>query len=192
MKIAGIVLAGGLSTRMGKDKAQLLLAEQTLLSRAVLLLESASLQKVFVSGQYPLFSCIPDLHKQLGPIGGLHACVEHLFGLYDALFIMPVDMPLLSEIECKQLIEQYAQHPQGVFFEQVTFPMILPLNKQLKEYLSEALLSPQKKQRSLYRLLKTLKIQPVNYQQQDDFRFQNNNTPQEWKICQEMHSKLSD
>ncbi|MFT6985950.1 MAG: molybdopterin-guanine dinucleotide biosynthesis protein A [Psychromonas sp.] len=190
MKIAGVVLAGGLSTRMGKDKAQLLLAQQTLLSRAVLLLESLCLENVFVSGQYRGFSCIADLHQESGPLAGLHACAESLFGQYDALFIMAVDMPLLSEKECRHLLEIYLQHPQGVFFDFVTFPMILPLNKVLKEYLAETLVSPDKKQRSLYRLLKTLNIQPVNYLAEDGFRFQNSNTPEQWHECQTTYAQL--
>jgi len=191
LKIAGIVLAGGLSTRMGKDKAQLVLAQQSLLSRAVALLESVNLDKVFVSGHYPSFPCIPDVHQQLGPIGGLHACAQSLFGQYDALFIMAVDMPLLSEKECRHLLDMYQQHRQGVFFESVTLPMILPLNKQLNAYLADVLACADKKQRSLYRLLKTLNIQAVNYLAEDSFRFQNSNTPEEWQICQAAYAQLS-
>lgn len=191
MKIAGVVLAGGLSTRMGKDKAQLLLAQKTLLSRTVTLLESLRLDRVFVSGQYSGFSCIVDRAQALGPIGGLHACVDSLLGQYDALFIMAVDMPLLSEKECRYLLDMYRLHRQGVFFAPATLPMILPLNRALKDYLSAAIVAPDKKQRSLYRLLKTLKIQPVNYLACDDFRFQNSNTPEEWEKCQVTYAQLT-
>ncbi len=190
MKIAGIVLAGGLSTRMGEDKAQLELAEQSLLARSVALLEALPLEKIFVSGDYQEYLSIPDKLTHLGPIGGLHACVEALYDDYDALFIVPVDMPLLGIKQCKVLLNAFKEHPQGVFFDEVTFPLILPLNSALQKYLSEVLVTPEKKQRSLYRLLKYFKIQPVNYTEQEHFRFYNSNTPSEFQACVEIYKKL--
>lgn len=190
LKIAGIVLAGGLSSRMGQDKAQLLLAEKTLLTRNVALLSTLNLSGIFVSGQYEGFDCIEDINESLGPIGGLHACVNALYTKYDALFIMPVDMPLLGKAQCLQLLQQFKIHAQGVFYAQSTFPMILPLTEQLRDYLQEVLVSPHNKQRSLYRLLETLKLQPINYQTKESFRFQNSNTPKEWEACLETYDSL--
>ncbi|MEH6453022.1 MAG: molybdenum cofactor guanylyltransferase, partial [Psychromonas sp.] len=175
MKIAGIVLAGGLSSRMGQDKAKLKLDAQSLLNRAVLLLEDINLDQVFVSGNYPNYNSIVDIHLEFGPIGGLHACVDKLIENYDAIFILPVDMPLISKPQCDLLLAEFKQHPEGVFFGSVTFPMLLPLNLSLKKYLEEVLVSTEKKQRSLYRLLKSLKIHSVNYNSQQQFRFQNSN-----------------
>lgn len=190
LKIAGIVLAGGLSSRMGQDKAKLQLAEQSLLTRAVNLLERLDLDKTFVSGFYPDFDSITDIYQQLGPVGGLHACVEALYDDYDALFILPVDMPLMGEPQCAYLLSEFKKHQQGVFYEQAVFPMILPLTLLLKNYLTEALTSAQKKHRSLYCLLKTLKIQPVNVIKKQDCRFHNSNTPDEWLSCLETYQKL--
>ncbi|WP_051143736.1 molybdenum cofactor guanylyltransferase [Psychromonas hadalis] len=192
MKIAGIVLAGGLSSRMGQDKAQLMMAEKTLLQRAVTLLGTLDLSHVFVSGAYVGFDCIEDHQVALGPIGGLHACVEQLFIEYDALFIVPVDMPLLGNEQCKWLLEQFKNHPQGVFYEHATFPMILPLTVLLKNYLAEVLSSSNNKQRSLYRLLKTVKLQPINYQIETCFRFQNSNTPEQWADCLQTYQALKE
>jgi len=190
LKIAGIVLAGGLSSRMGQDKALLQLEEQTLLTRSLQLLASLNLAQLFVSGNYRDFNCIPDRQQEMGPIGGIEACVSQLFDKFDALFIIPVDMPLLSTTECKQLLNEYQHKQQGVFSKKFTFPMILPLNLQLKEYLSEILTSPHKKDRSLFRLLETLNISTVDYSQQQFFRFQNSNTPQEWQNCLKTYNKL--
>jgi len=190
LKIAGIVLAGGLSSRMGQDKAKLQLAQQTLLTRAVDLLERLDIDKVFVSGDYPGFDFITDIYQQLGPIGGLHACVEALYDDYDALFVLPVDMPLMGEPQCAYLLSEFKKQTQGVFYEQAIFPMILPLTLPLKNYLTDALASAQKKDRSLYRLLNTLKIQQVNDITQQDCRFQNSNTPEEWLSCLETYKKL--
>ena len=193
MKIAGIVLSGGLSSRMGRDKATLKLDEQTLLEKNFSLLSNCSdtIEQVFISGNYNSANSIPDLHKELGPIGGLHACVEMLFGQFDALFIMPVDMPLLSQLDCQYLIDQYKNYPQGVFYQQSTFPMILPLNLNLKKYLSEVLTSPQNKHRSLFRLIKTLKLQSIETSQTSLHRFKNSNTPQEWNECLKAHKQLT-
>ena len=191
MKVAGIVLAGGLSSRMGEDKAQLVLAKQTLLTRNVSLLSTLKLADIFVSGLYKGFQCIEDVFPLQGPIGGINACVTSLFYDYDALFIMPVDMPLLGTDECEFLLQQFNIYSQGVFYEHATFPMIIPLTAQLKEYLSEAITSPHNKQRSLYRLLKTLKLQPINYQKEVSFRFQNSNTPEEWNSCLETYHTLN-
>ena len=190
LKIAGIVLAGGASMRMGQDKAQLKLQQHTLLARAVFLLESLALEKVFVSGNYPGFSCISDIHQQLGPLAGLHACVNALYEHYDALFIVPVDMPLLTASECHCLLQQIIEYPQGVFYQYSTFPMLLPLNASLKNYLSEMLTTSEKKQRSLYRLLQQLKVQAIRYPQAQAFRFQNSNTPEQWAHCLEIYNHL--
>ncbi|MEI6897344.1 MAG: molybdenum cofactor guanylyltransferase [Psychromonas sp.] len=183
MKIVGIVLAGGLSSRMGQDKAQLLLAEQTLLVRSVALLSALRFSDVFVSGQYHGFQCIEDIKPSLGPIGGLHACVESFYRQYEAMFILPVDMPLISANECQYLLQQFTHYPQGVFYEQAIFPMILPLTRALKEYLSEALDSEHNKQRSLYRLLRTFNLESINYPKEACFRFKNSNTPGDWADC---------
>ena len=183
MKIAGIVLAGGSSSRMGQNKAQLLFDNETLLARNVALLSSLALPAVFVSGQYDGVQCIADLSPSLGPLGGLHACSEFLYKQYDAMFITPVDMPLLGKAECVYLLQQFISYPQGVFYEHATFPMIVPLTMALKDYLADVLTSPHSKQRSLYRLLKTLKLQAISYPIAQRFRFQNSNTPEELLAC---------
>ncbi|MFT4837129.1 MAG: molybdopterin-guanine dinucleotide biosynthesis protein A [Psychromonas sp.] len=190
LKIAGIVLAGGLSSRMGQDKAKLQLSEQSLLTRAVDLLEGLDLDKTLVSGFYPDFNCITDIHQQCGPIGGLHACVEALYDDYDALFILPVDMPLMGKSQCAALLLEFKKHPQGVFYEQANFPMILALTLALKNHLTAALAATQKKDYSLYSLLNTLKIQPINVIQQQNYRFQNSNTPDQWLNCLKIHQKI--
>lgn len=183
MKIAGVVLAGGLSTRMGQDKAQLRLAEQSLLARNVALLSTLPLAQVYVSGHYPDYTCISDLNATLGPIGGLHACGEYLYKQYDAMFIIPVDMPLLSDVDCLHLMQQFTQYPQGVFYAQATFPMLLPLNRAVKAYLCAAVTATANKQRSLYRMLNTLNVHAISTPPAQAYRFQNSNTPEQWADC---------
>lgn len=175
---------------MGQDKAQLKLANSTALSQAVNLLEELHLDSVVVSGNYIEYASIIDIHENAGPLGGIYACLDALRDKCDALFILPVDMPLLTKSECLQLLKAFNEYPQGVYFKQSTFPLILPINNQLQHYLTETLHSQQKKQRSLYRLIKTLNIQAITPVNNNSFRFYNSNTPEEWEQCKAIHDKL--
>ncbi|MBR9977873.1 MAG: molybdenum cofactor guanylyltransferase [Bacteroidetes bacterium] len=47
----------------------------------------------------PVFA---DIHKHLGPLGGLHAALTHANG--DMVFLAPVDTPLLTSDDCAQLL----------------------------------------------------------------------------------------
>ncbi|WP_166370083.1 molybdenum cofactor guanylyltransferase [Psychromonas sp. SA13A] len=228
MNIAGIVLAGGQSSRMGQDKAKLTIEDHTLLSRAVNLLHAAGFEDCYVSGDYQGFNCIPDTQSELGPIAGIAACATQLSGLkqacpsidnsaysapeyyapkhyapkqskkYDALFIMPVDMPLLAAEDCNKLLQHFIKQftnqsitgKQGVYYKETTFPMLLSLNDTLITYLNDALNSVHKKQRSLYRLIETLNIEGISQQQVDLFRFENTNTPEQWQRCLVTYNKM--
>ena len=66
MSITGIVLAGGLSTRMGRDKALLPWQGRTLLEHMRGLLMQAGAREVWVSG-------LPGVRRHTGPPGTLRA-----------------------------------------------------------------------------------------------------------------------
>lgn len=185
MKIVGVVLAGGLSSRMGEDKALLQVSHCSLLSRAVSLLHNAGLSDCFVSGEYVGFECIKDKQPLLGPIAGLSACAQSLHEKYDAMFVIPVDMPLLAVEDCHYLLNQ-VNAERGVYYSHATFPMILPLNATLLDYLNEAMLSTDNKQRSIHRLLTKLNYQSIMMQDANAFRFENTNTPVQWAHCLSM------
>ncbi|WP_303748508.1 molybdenum cofactor guanylyltransferase [Stenotrophomonas pigmentata] len=99
--VAGIVLAGGLSSRMGQDKALLRWRGRTLLEHSCALLESLGAHPVRVSGDYPGFDSVPDSVPRCGPLGGLHSVVETLAD--GPAWVVPVDMPLLDVTLLRQL-----------------------------------------------------------------------------------------
>jgi len=194
VNIAGVVLAGGQSLRMGQDKAQLIIEQHSLLSRAVALLHNVGLKDCFVSGDYKGFNCIIDQQPALGPIAGLAACVTQLNCDYDAIFIIPVDMPLLAPEDCSNLLQQFINqnesNKQGLYYQDAIFPMLLVLNSTLSDYLQEVVNSSHKKHRSLYRLLNTLDIKAINNKESDAFRFENTNTPEQWDRCLSTYAKM--
>jgi molybdenum cofactor guanylyltransferase len=95
-EVGGYVLAGGKSTRMGRDKALIELAGTPLLRHAVKKLRRVCMD-VRVLGANPDFAAyapiVPDLHPDCGPLGGMEAALTH--SVFDWNLFMPVDMPFL-------------------------------------------------------------------------------------------------
>jgi molybdopterin-guanine dinucleotide biosynthesis protein A len=108
MRCVGVVLAGGLSSRMGRDKALLEWQGRPLIERQLAVLREAGVDEVRVSGERAAYGGIADALPQAGPLGGLAGVAKAEPGDVD-LLVMPVDMPLLRaellrrlRIECPQ------------------------------------------------------------------------------------------
>ncbi len=76
-QIEAFILAGGASSRLGTDKSQLLIDEQTLVERITArLLEITDL--ITIVGKPPTASrlpTVPDVYPHWGALGGLHAAL---------------------------------------------------------------------------------------------------------------------
>ena len=105
---AGIVLAGGASSRMGRDKSLLRLDGSTLLERAVATL-SHVFEEVLVAGGREVRTAnrervrvVQDRFPCLGPLGGIHAALKETDR--NAGFVAACDMPLLDpDVIAKQV-----------------------------------------------------------------------------------------
>lgn len=103
LPVSGFVLAGGRSSRMGRDKATLVLGGLTLAEIAVSKLRRFCTE-VAISGDRSDLATfartVPDLHPGCGPIGAVEAGLATC-GQPWALFL-PVDAPLIpvALLEC--------------------------------------------------------------------------------------------
>jgi molybdopterin-guanine dinucleotide biosynthesis protein A len=96
----GFVLAGGQSTRMGRDKALLEFAGRPLVSRSLDLLQEAGIPAMIAGAASPALRSLPvftriveDASPGLGPLSGICAALSMISSRY-AVFL-PVDLPLL-------------------------------------------------------------------------------------------------
>ncbi len=108
----GIVLAGGLSRRMGRDKAALMWRGETLLDRARALLSAAGARRIVVLGREHL----PDGEADGvagGPARALEAAIARHAPNWPTLLVVPVDMPLLSAPLLQTLLRQAPAHYEG-------------------------------------------------------------------------------
>ena len=107
MNFSAVILAGGKSSRMGRDKAWLEVGEQTLLARQIQLAQAAGATEIFVSGRagvaYLVFGgrVLEDKFQAAGPLAGieraLNAASEPL------LLVLAVDMAELTGDFLKKL-----------------------------------------------------------------------------------------
>ncbi|MBB3059653.1 molybdenum cofactor guanylyltransferase [Microbulbifer rhizosphaerae] len=148
MKVCPVILAGGQSRRMGRDKALLQLpGGQTLLQRAQSLLSSlhaaagVEFLPPLVSGNRP--SGIADSEPVRGPLGGLHAVAEHLRReqiACDALLAIPVDMPLLGAEQLEKLCAEGVGSGEGALcFGRCYLPLWLRLDESSRDCLQGAI-----------------------------------------------------
>ena len=96
MADAGIVLAGGRSSRMGTNKALLRYKDTPLVEHMKSLLVQAGLNDVFISGDVPGYACLPDQACYQGPAQAMIQLLRHFEGRYRRLLFVPVDMPLIE------------------------------------------------------------------------------------------------
>lgn len=90
--VAGIVLAGGKSSRMGEDKAALPWNGKTLLEHMQMLLHEAGIANIYTSRNGE----IADRIAGHGPLSGIHAALCHVQERHRYLLFVPVDMPKLT------------------------------------------------------------------------------------------------
>ena len=95
---SGVVLAGGRSSRMGHDKATIVLEGRTLLQRAIDLL-APHVDELLVIGDPamhndPLAVVVPDEQHGLGPLGGLVTALRK--ARHPLVVVVACDMPGLT------------------------------------------------------------------------------------------------
>jgi molybdenum cofactor guanylyltransferase len=111
--LAAFVLAGGKSTRMGRDKAFIEYEGRTLVARTLELAHAIS-SDVHIVGSRDKFAglakVVEDKFHDRGPLGGIHAALRSSFR--DLNLMLAVDMPLVSEVFLRYLTEE-ARHASG-------------------------------------------------------------------------------
>ncbi len=118
--ITGIILAGGKSIRMGRDKGQVMYQKTHLIEYSIKLLESYC-NDIIISTNEPAryrkygFRIIVDEFKNSGPMGGIHASLKKSVNYLN--FILACDMPNITI----QVIDVLISHSSK---DQITVPTL--------------------------------------------------------------------
>jgi len=97
ISVSAYILAGGKSSRMGKDKAFLALGGLTLLDRALGVARAVA-ENVAIIGDAAKFAVhgpvIEDVYRDRGPLGGIHAALSATST--ELNLILGVDLPFVN------------------------------------------------------------------------------------------------
>lgn len=183
MYCLGIVLAGGLSSRMGTNKAFLTLNNQTMLDRSANLLRLSGVDKVVISGENS--GGESDLVHQGGPLAGIYSLIKKYRP--QSILAVPVDMPILNDKHLSELRIKGQLSLRSAFFNDSPLPLFLPVNAFVEDYLNNAFTSPDflktGKGPSFKRILKMTNALSLPIEAK---ALVNTNTPQEWQQIKQL------
>jgi molybdopterin-guanine dinucleotide biosynthesis protein A len=117
-KFTAVLLAGGQSVRMGRDKAGLLLDGQPLWRRQLATLAETGPAEVFISGKLdgPYADAgveiVLDASPGLGPLGGIAAALHR--AAHPLVLVLAIDLPDMRADFLRDLIESATASEKGL------------------------------------------------------------------------------
>ena len=182
---SGIILAGGQSKRMGKDKGFILWNGKAFAQHVIDVLRPLTDEIIIVSDNpaYDFFQTkrVQDIIKNSGPLAGLHAGLTHASS--QNCLVLSCDIPLISAKVLEVLLTYENSEHDAVQVQSrgKTMPLIALYRKHCSEKCQELL---QKKQKRLQALASELNMKTVPLEKGLEQYTANINSPQELeKLC---------
>jgi molybdopterin-guanine dinucleotide biosynthesis protein A len=107
--VAGILLTGGASTRMGRDKATIAVDGETLAARGARVLAAVCDPVIEVGPGVTALRAVRESPPGSGPLAALFAGYDALHTNDGSVFLLACDLPFVTESIVRVLVE----HPAG-------------------------------------------------------------------------------
>ena len=108
--LAGIVLAGGRSSRLGLDKDRLSLGGEDMLTRTARLLSSFLSRVVGIGRRHGTLESRLDDEPGTGPVGAVTTALRHT---RTSCLVLPCDLPFMNEPTLAALLNAWERRPEG-------------------------------------------------------------------------------
>ena len=185
---SAVILAGGYSLRMGRNKAELMIGEKTFLQHLTDKLKAIGIGEILISGYEAApegTRMIRDRIPHKGPLSGIHAALME--ASFPACLVLPVDMPLLPEEVLKKLVETHTGSITLLQHNGQTEPLVGVYDCRLAALCGEIL----KGERTAVKELLKKAGHSVLSLSGDDALFRNFNTPEEYEELTALLAQMS-
>lgn len=199
--LTGVALAGGLSRRMGQDKAALDLAGQPLLARVVGRLERVCARVIVIGPRRlqalaPSVAIYPDSRPHLGPLGGLATALPLVATPW--VFLAGCDMPFIQPALVRHMASLALASPNAQAVALVGPRGLEPLHalyrRDIGALVDDALAGERASMTSLLARMRVIEVAPEDMARLDPDALStfNANTPDEWRRAQELAARELD
>jgi len=180
--ITGIILAGGKSSRMGSDKAQLLFKGKTFLNHVIDALKPLVDEVLIVSnnkehGNFN-FKRVPDTLSGAGPLAGLHAGLNH--SNTDINFVLSCDVPLIQTSLLELILSNNEEYKDVIQIESEgkTHHLIALYKKSVAPHFLSVL---NEGERRLSKAIKGLNVKTISIPKTEQYAVKNINSREDLK-----------
>lgn len=183
--IGAVILAGGKSSRMGRDKAYLPFRDMRLIDHMLQLLDKLGCSPVVVSGKATGYTAVEDIFPHAGPVGGIYAITQAVPQKKwpRAWLFVPVDMPLLTPVLLNRLLSYHLTDGcDGACFTDNPLPLFIHLHHHVLAAINQAAVKiAAGGQVAVRQLLEQLAICRATHSDREAVQLTNVNTPEDWK-----------
>lgn len=186
LNISAIILAGGFSSRMGKNKAELVINNESFLEHQINKLKNLGIEDIIISGydyKTESYKCVHDVYPHRGPMSGIHAGLG--IAENEDVLVIAVDSPLIPEELLADLIDFHKSEQSDITLVKhngINEPLIAVYKKSLFSECEELLKG---EKTSMRELMKKSKVSFMEYSG-DEKLLMNFNTPEEYKLIEKL------
>lgn len=188
MQVSGIILAGGLSSRLGRDKTLLSFNNETLIERTIRVLRDVVDEIIIASNHTSKYNLpgmveVPDTFPGMGPLGGMHAGL--MTAKHEHAFVISSDMPFFSGELVRFLLERRGGYDVVVpEIKKRWEPLCAVYSKSCVGHIEKCLYSNVKQVYQFYQHVNVLKVGEGELAQVGRLEemFYNLNTPEDYGI----------
>ena len=187
--VTGVILAGGASSRMGRNKALLEVDGIPIITRTYRKLASMFHEVIIVTNSPQDYDFIPcrkvlDIYSNIGSIAGLHSALAHSGSAYS--FVTACDMPFLDQSIILYLCDLLQEGYDAVipYSEGGQEPLHAVYSSKCKDVFDKAI---QRGERKILDILENVTVREVPYGEVQRIggqavSFMNVNTPEEYEV----------